>query len=66
MIGEAGISHESDTVPVAQPIVPDKASFTLHVHASNVTIYRLSGHPGGERVAEYGSVRIGDIEYPAP
>jgi len=63
LIGDAGIAHESDVIPVAEPVVPSKSGFTLHVHAPSVAIWRLSGHTGGERVALIGWVSIGDLVY---
>lgn len=65
VIGEAGVAHESDEVPVASPVVPDKAGFTLHVHAPRVEVWRLSEHVGGDRVALIGWVSIGDMIYTA-
>lgn len=63
VIGEAGIAHNSDSIPVAVPVVPNKSGFVLHVHAPRVAIWRLSGHTGGERVALIGWVSIGDLLY---
>ena len=66
VIGEAGIAHETDWVEVAQPVVPSKAGFTLHVHAKNVEVWRLDSHlSGGNRVEMIGTISIGDIVYPA-
>lgn len=64
--GEAGIAHETDWVPVAEPVVPSKAGFTLHVHATNVPVWRLDSHlaKDGERVEIIGTVSIGDLFYP--
>lgn len=63
VIGDAGVAHETDEVPVASPVVPDKAGFTLHVHAPRVEVWRLSEHVGGDRVALVGWVSIGDAIY---
>ncbi|MBI2072739.1 MAG: hypothetical protein HYT81_06860 [Gemmatimonadetes bacterium] len=63
VIGEAGIAHNSDTIPVAVPVIPTKSGFVLHVHAPRVAIWRLSGHTGGDRVALIGWVSIGDLVY---
>jgi hypothetical protein len=63
VIGEAGIAHNSDSIPVAVPVVPSKGGFVLHVHAPRVAIWRLSGHTGGSRVALIGWVSIGDLVY---
>lgn len=64
--GPDGIAHNTDDIPVAQPLSPDPAGFTLHVHADNVPVYRLSGHTGGKRTAMIGRISIGDIIYRAP
>lgn len=66
VIGEAGIAHETDWVEVAQPVVPSKAGFTLHVHAKNLEVWRLDSHlSGGNRVEMIGTISIGDVLYPA-
>ena len=64
--GGGGIAHNTDDIPVAQPRATDPAGFTLHVHADNVPVYRLSGHTGGKRMAMIGTISIGDIVYRAP
>ena len=64
--GDGGIKHETDDIPVSQPVAPDPAGFTLHVHADNVPVYRLSGHTGGKRTAMIGTISIGDIVYRTP
>lgn len=64
VVGEAGIGHNTDAIPVAVPVVPDKAGFTLHVHAARVPVYRLDSHLfDGNRVALIGWVSIGDAVY---
>lgn len=64
VVGEAGIGHRTDAIPVDQPVVPNKAGFTLHVHASMVPVYRLDSHLfDGNRVALIGWVSIGDAVY---
>jgi hypothetical protein len=63
VIGDAGIQHETDPIPVAVPVVPSTAGFTLHVHAVGVSVWRLSGHTGGERVEVIGTIAIGDVVY---
>lgn len=63
VIGDAGTAHETDAIAVADPIVPVKSGFTLHVHASGVPVWRLSGHTGGERVEVIGTIAIGDVVY---
>lgn len=61
VIGDAGIQHRSDLVPVAQPIIPSTAGYTIHVHAANVPVTRLSGHTSGDPVAVIGWISVGDI-----
>ena len=64
-IGPDGIKHETDAISIS----PQKANpdgFTLHVHASGVTVYRLSGHTGGKRVRPIGTICIGDVVYRLP
>ena len=63
VIGEAGIAHETDAIPVAVPVVPSSDGFTIHVHATDVEVWRLSGHLDGDRVEMIGTVSIGDIVY---
>lgn len=63
VIGDAGIAHETDDIAVAVPVSPSKRGFVLHVHATAVPVWRLSGHTGGDRVEIVGTVDIGDIEY---
>lgn len=63
VIGDAGIAHETDAVAVAIPVTPDKAGFVLHVHATDVPVWRRSGHTGGDRVEVVGTIDIGDVVY---
>ena len=63
VIGELGIHHSTDSIPVATPVVPDKAGFTIHVHATGIPVWRHAGHTGGERVEVIGRISIGDIVY---
>lgn len=63
VIGEAGIQHDTDWIPVAVPVQPSRSGGTLHVHAPNVEVWRLSGHTGGERVEMIGRISIGDVLY---
>jgi hypothetical protein len=63
VIGEAGIQHETDWTPVAVPVESSRSGGTLHVHATNVEVWRLSGHTGGTRVAMIGRISIGDLVY---
>jgi hypothetical protein len=63
--GPEGIWHNTDWIPVAVPVVPAKAGFTLQVHARNVEVWRTDSHlAGGNRVAMIGTVSIGEIVYP--
>ena len=39
------------------------ANSTLHLHATDVHIYRLKGHTGGPKVEDVGTINIGDIVY---
>lgn len=62
--GPAGLWHNTDLIAVAQPIVPGKAGFTLHVHAKNVEVWRFDSHlAGGNRVEMVGTISIGDVVY---
>ena len=63
VIGEAGIQHNTDWIPVAVPVVADRIGGTLHVHAANVEVWRLSGHTDGVRVEMIGRISIGDVVY---
>lgn len=55
-----GILHDTEDIPVAVPVVPDKNGFTVHVHAQDVDVWQLSE---GERVAVIGTISIGDMVY---
>lgn len=63
--GDAGIWHNTDLIPVEQPVTPTTRGFTLHVHARNVPVYRWNSHlpRSGQRVAVVGYISIGDIVY---
>jgi hypothetical protein len=63
--GEAGLWHNTDLIAVEQPAAPDRAGFTLHVHAANVPVYRWDSHlpRSGQRVGVVGYISIGDIIY---
>lgn len=63
MIGEAGIQHGTDWIPVAVPVVASRNGGTLHVHAASVEVWRLSGHTAGVRVEVIGRISIGDVLY---
>lgn len=60
VIGDEGIAHETDWIPIP-PVVPSPDGFTLHVHASDVAVWRKDSHTGGNRVAIIGWISIGDI-----
>jgi hypothetical protein len=63
--GPEGVWHTTDWIPVAQPVVPTTAGFTLRVHARNVEVWRTDSHlAGGNRIEMIGTVSIGDIVYP--
>ena len=62
--GAEGVGHNTDWIPVAEPVVPNKAGFTLHVHAAKVPVYRLDSHLfDGNQVTLIGWVSIGDAVY---
>lgn len=64
-VGKAAYAHESEDMlldlPVSIPASP--APFVLHVHATDVPVYRLSRHLGGKRVEIVGYVSVGDLNY---
>jgi hypothetical protein len=62
VIGEEGIMHESEWMSVL-PVTPVSTGFTVHVHADNVAVWKLSGHLSGDRVAIVAYVSIGDVVY---
>ena len=65
IIGPDGVMHDTNDIAISpQAAVP--TGFTLHVHASGVTVYRLSGHTGGKRVRPIGTICIGDVVYRLP
>jgi hypothetical protein len=63
IVGEEGIQHETDPIPVTPQVAYGGAGFVLHVHADRVPVYRLSGHIGGRRVAMIGTISIADVSY---
>ena len=63
VIGGEGIAHESEQIPLLPPIEPDPAGFTIHVHADNVPVWKLSRHLGGKRVEIIGCISIADMVY---
>lgn len=64
--GPEGIWHQTDLIPVAEPAVPSKAGFTLHVHAKDVAVWRTDSHlGGGNKVEIIGYISIGDVVYPS-
>lgn len=66
VVGPDGVMHDTDPITVAVPTAGSPTGFTLHVHADNVPVYRLSGHTGGPRVRMIGTIAIGDIVYRLP
>jgi len=43
-IGEAGLWHQSDVIPVDPPALPDAAGYTLHVHGADVAMWKCDTH----------------------
>ena len=64
--GPEGILHNSDWAPVNPAASLSAQGFTLHVHATNLPVWRLSGHLSSKRVAQVGTVDIGDLVYRVP
>jgi hypothetical protein len=62
-IGKEGIMHESDELPLDQP-VPDnpELGFEIPIY-SDVPIYQLSGHLSGRRVGLAGVIQLGKLIY---
>jgi hypothetical protein len=63
--GPDGIQYRTDRFVITNPLnlLPfDGAGYRLHVDTT-VTIYRLKGHTGGPKVADVGTIDIGDIVY---
>ena len=63
IIGEEGIMHESESIPILPPVSPSSTGFTLHIHADNVPIWKLHNHLGGKRVEIVGYVSLADAVY---
>ena len=66
VIGEDGIFHQSDAMPLAVPVVvpPDPGQvMVLHVHQPSVLVQRYSKHQGGKPVEEVGYIAVGDLVY---
>ena len=63
VIGEAGIMHQSETIPILPPATPSTASFTLHVHTDNIPLWRLQNHTGGPREEIVGYFSLGDMVF---
>lgn len=40
--------------------------FTIHVHATDVPVWRLSGNNSSKKVAQVGTVDVGDLVYRVP
>ena len=63
--GAGGIQYRTDRFSLNLPGFTGftgKGS-TLHLHATDVPIYRLKGHTGGPKVENVGTINIGDIVY---
>jgi hypothetical protein len=66
IIGEDGIAHESDVLDVDPIVQPDGAGFTLHVHATDVDLWKLDTHlrkKKSKRVEHVGTFSLGDMIY---
>jgi hypothetical protein len=66
IIGEDGISHESDVLPVTPIVMPEGLSFTLHVHAADVELWKLDTHrpmKKSKRVEFVGTFSLADMIY---
>lgn len=66
IIGEDGIAHESDILPVDPPVMPDEAGFTLHVHAADTDLWKLDTHrvmKKSKRIEWVGTFSLGDMIY---
>jgi hypothetical protein len=63
--GREGIGHESDKTRIDPPQPASSSGFTLHVHAT-VPVWRLGGHLAKKRVAQVGTVTIGDVVFYRP
>jgi hypothetical protein len=61
--GSEGIQYESERVAIEPAVRFTGAGMTLHVHATEVPVYRLKGHIGGPRVGVAGTMNIGDVVY---
>lgn len=62
-IGKEGIMHESDEIPLDLPVPEDPEQMFVIQIDSDVTIYRLSGHLAGRRVATAGVIHVGSLIY---
>jgi len=63
IIGEDGIMHESEAIPILPPVTPSPSGFTLHVHADHVPIWKLHNHLGGKRVEIVGYISLWEMIY---
>lgn len=62
-IGKEGIMHESDELPLDQPVPNNpELGFEIPIY-DDVPIYELSGHLGGRRVGLAGVIQIGKLIY---
>ena len=64
--GLSGIQHQSEPASVNPPAPTSTAGFTVHVHATDVVVWRLNGHLSSKKVRRVGTVDIGDIIYRIP
>jgi hypothetical protein len=66
VIGDAGIAHESDVIPVVPARLPDAAGFTLHVHGADVALWKLDTHvvrKRSKRIEMVGTFSLDDMIY---
>ena len=61
--GPGGIGYESDPMPIDPFALVSPSGFIVHVHARDVPVFRLSGHLSMKRVAQVGTVDVGDMVY---
>ena len=62
----ATFAHESDVLSVTPIVLPDGISFTLHVHAADIDLWRLDSHlpkKKSKQVAFVGTFSLGDMIY---
>jgi hypothetical protein len=64
--GPSGIYHNSDPIPIVPGVPVSPEGFRVHVHATDVPVWRMNGHLSTKRVAQVGTVDIGDLVYRLP